>query len=110
MMFAIEGPIVINVAPAGMFSFTHSPASRPPGTPPVPATNIPVVEGVMICTLESNNEKAITATANVLIQLLRIRKAMTGKSSGHQRAIALPASTAMGGAIGSRYWKPLVGQ
>src|SRR5215211_6053531 len=60
--------------------------------------------------LESKSEKAMTATANVLIQLLRIRKLKKDRSSGHHRAMALPASTAIAGAMGSRYWKPLVGQ
>src|SRR5215216_2130494 len=60
--------------------------------------------------LESKSEKAMTATANVLIQLLRIRKLKKDKSSGHHRAMALPANTATAGARGSRYWKPLVGQ
>src|SRR5215216_7511249 len=109
-MFAIEGPIVINVAPTGMFSRIHSPDSRPPGTPPVPATKVPVVDGLIICTLESKSDKAITPTVNVLIQLLGIRQVTKDTSSGHQRAMALPASTAMGGAMGSKYWNPFVGQ
>src|SRR5215213_8992334 len=104
-MFAIEGPTVINVAPTGIFSRTHSPASRPPGTPPVPAINFPVVEGRIIFTLEIKMESAIIRSVVVLIQLRRIRKLKIEKSSGHQWAIARPASTAIGGAIGSKYWK-----
>src|ERR1051325_5532597 len=104
-MFAIEGPIVMKVAPAGIFFSIQSPASRPPGTPPVPATNVPDVAGVMSCTLKSSKERATTATVEVLIKalLIRIRFFRREISSGHQRAIARPARTAMGDAIGNKY-------
>src|SRR5689334_13759084 len=102
-MFAIEGPTVIKVAPVGMFIAIHCPASRPPGTPPVPATKVPDVAGVMICILESRSESAIIATVVVLISPLLIRMREKERSSGHQRAIARPANTAIGGAMGSRY-------
>src|SRR5678815_1868864 len=51
-MFAMEGPIVNNVAWPGIFSWIHSPASRPPGTLPVPAMKAPVVAGCIVCQLE----------------------------------------------------------
>ena len=102
-MFAMEGPTVIRVAPAGMFFAIHCPASRPPGTPPVPATKVPDVAGVMSCILESRSESAIIPTVVVLINALLIRIPEKERSSGHQRASALPAKTAIGGAMGSKY-------
>ena len=59
--------------------------------------NVPEVAGVISCTLETSRETAMTATAAVLIQLRAIRLFSTERSSGHQRAMARPASTAMGG-------------
>src|SRR5215218_4408941 len=38
MMLAIDGPSVSTVAPLGVCVRIHRPASRPPGTPPVPAS------------------------------------------------------------------------
>src|SRR5262245_57771740 len=102
-MFAMDGPIVIIVAPAGILFAIHSPASRPPGTPPVPATKVPEVAGVISCKLERRSDKAITPTVIVLIKALVILKFPNRISSGHHLAIARPANTAIGGAIGRRY-------
>src|SRR6266508_7018701 len=102
-MFAMDGPMVMKVAPVGIFLSIHCPASRPPGTPPVPATKVPDVAGVMSCKLERRSESAIIPTVVVLIRPLLIRIPEKEKSSGHQRAMARPASTAIGGAIGSKY-------
>src|ERR1044071_1872693 len=99
----MDGPMVIRVAPVGIFFAIHCPASRPPGTPPVPATNVPDVAGVMICKLERRSESAITPPVDVLISALLIRRPEKEISSGHQRARARPANTAIGGAMGSRY-------
>src|SRR6266545_7409340 len=98
----MDGPMVMKVAPAGIFLSIHCPASRPPGTPPVPATKVPDVSGVMSCTLERRSESAIIPTVVVLIRVLLIRMPEKERSSGHQRAIALPANTAIGGAMGSK--------
>jgi len=64
----------------------------------------------MSFTLEISNERAMSPTVVVLINARLIRSFDKKISSGHQRAMARPASTAIGGAMGSRYWKPLVGQ
>src|SRR5689334_17007389 len=103
MMFAMEGPIVISVAPAGILLSIHWPASRPPGTPPVPATNVPDVAGVISFTLARRSEIAMSPTVVVLIKPRLIRILEIIMSSGHQRAMARPARTAIGGAMGSRY-------
>src|SRR5215212_3220354 len=102
-MFAMDGPMVMKVAPLGIFFSIHCPASRPPGTPPVPATKAPDVAGVMIWMLESRSESAIIPTVVVLINALLIRMREKEISSGHHLASARPANTAIGGAIGSRY-------
>src|SRR5215208_6989127 len=99
----MDGPIVIRVTPGGIFVSIHCPASRPPGTPPVPATNMPDVAGVMSWILERRSERAMTPTVVVLINPRLIRRPIKERSSGHHRARARPAKMAIGGAIGNRY-------
>src|SRR6476659_1126899 len=45
MTLAIEGPTVSIVEPCGRFWSIQTPASRPAGSPPVPARNARLVDG-----------------------------------------------------------------
>src|SRR6476661_8651560 len=114
MMFAIEGPRASRSAPTGTCSSTHSPASRPPGTPPVPARKVdPDDDG---CTRDQEirprltTRATATATRSPAVLTTAIRPA--GQRTGGTGALTttMAARTARGTAIGSRYWKPLTAQ
>src|SRR3954451_13563995 len=110
MMFAIDGPIDTTPAPAGTFLATHSPASRPPGTPPVPARKLePVVAGwtwtQVVTARLITRTPATTARSAVVVTVTAFARHVTSRAGRLTTTIA--ASTATGTAMGSRYWKPL---
>ena len=100
----MEGPTVNSIAPCGVFSRTQMPASRPPGSPPVPATKVPVVEGWITCQLGIRSDRAtipvVTALAHAVLKRQR-RKRIS--AAGDQQARVRPAKRATAGAIGSKY-------
>src|SRR5665811_1957363 len=51
-MLAIVGPVVRKTPPSGTFSRIQRPASRPPGMPPVPASE-PLIEVVLTASVEA---------------------------------------------------------
>src|SRR3954463_13201870 len=110
MMFAIDGPIDTTPAPAGTFLATQSPASRPPGTPPVPARKLePVVAGwiwtQVVTARLTTRTPATTARSAVVVTVTAFARHVTSRAGGLKTTIA--ESTATGTAMGSRYWKPL---
>src|SRR5713226_227300 len=108
-MFAIDGPIDSISVSVGVSDLIHVPASRPPGTPPVPARNEVDPAALMLDQLNSASDAAtavvITApTASAILAWCRqIARQTTGLASNPA------ASTAHGAATGSRYWKPFTG-
>src|SRR3954463_9708027 len=105
----MDGPIASRRAPSGTLAATPFPASRPPGSPPVPARNVPVVDGLTVAqtgTARLTDSTAVrTAAATVA--------APAGPRAGRARATRTSvraASTARAGAIARRYWYPLTGQ
>ena len=80
----------MKVEPSGTFASIHSPASRPPGSPPDPASALP------------------SSGTSILATVAMRRVVLTMPGHGGQRVPRLlsarPASTASGAAIGSRYW------
>ena len=100
----MDGPMVINVAPEGTFPRSHSPASRPPGTPPVPAIKVPDVAGRINWMLGSSSETAMMPAITLFIEVrLTLRLSKMNSLPGDQRDSARPASIAKDGAMGSKY-------
>ena len=91
MTLAIDGPIVSIVAPSGTLSATHWPASRPPGSPPVPASDDAACDGWIFDHFGTTSDSATAATAAY-------------SQRRGSAASARPASSASSGAAGSRYW------
>src|SRR3990172_2046571 len=110
MIFAMDGPNVINTAPSGRLARIHIPASRAPGTPPVPAVNVSEDAGLTSPQLLKNNVTVVAPTASHFTQdALRFHFKTNRSLPTGQRASVLPASTATAGATGRRYWNPFVG-
>src|SRR4029077_8032010 len=97
---AIEGPRASKRAPDVVLVRNHVPAARPPATPPVPARNVVDDGGCMRDQLACASEPNSTTTSNVLNATSTPR---APRRRG-KRPSARPASTAIGGAIGSKYW------
>src|SRR3954447_11649666 len=108
----MDGPIASSCAPGGTFCRTHLPASRPPGTPPVPARNFPVGAGLTTAHVGTARLMSVMAVAPATSARSTHRRADEGRGMAtvDRRDSARPASTAMTGATGSRYWYPLTGQ
>src|SRR5215212_6668732 len=103
-MFAIDGPIVSNVASPGTCSWIHSPASRPPGTSPVLATKAPVVAGLIVIQLALNKVIIKMPPTSALIQVVLIGLFLENGFSIHSHRInGRLANIANGGAMASRY-------
>src|SRR5215210_9298421 len=100
----MEGPMVNIVASDGRFALIHSPASRPPGTPPVPATNTPVVGGWIAIQLVFKSNRIISPPEKIRIQSVLKRLSPAPRFSIQtQRVKVRLAKIAMAGAIGSKY-------
>src|ERR671939_1857830 len=110
MRFAIDGPIVITFAPFGTWCLIHWPASRPPGTPPAPASSAPPSDGWMRSRLATTRESAITPAATGDSQRRAAGEKGAGSLGGLQPVSVLAARIATTGAAGSRYWNPFTGQ
>src|SRR5215204_3627315 len=110
-MLAIDGPTDIIRAPTGTLRPIQRPASRPPGTPPEPARKVDAFDGCTLLQLDTASETVSTARASGMIHARRRNRQrdrhgiMLGSHSLKKRA----ASTATAGAMGRRYWKPLIG-
>src|SRR5437016_7228741 len=103
-MFAIEGPIASISVPRGVCSSIHFPASRPPGTPPVPARKD--VEFVAPAITPQDVDTSHPTTAAVAPSLIARPARMLLRPG--LRASTVPARkpaarAAVGPAIGSRY-------
>src|SRR3954464_10501185 len=98
----MDGPIASRRAPSGTLAATHLPASRPPGSPPVPARNVPVAEGLTVAqtgTARLTDSTAVrTAAATVVDQAGHCARRVRAT-----RTSVRAASTARAGAIGRRY-------
>src|SRR6266704_7153015 len=108
-MFAIEGPMDSISASPGVSDLIHSPAARPPGTPPVPARKEVEPAALMLDHVRSASAvatAAVTTTATAW-PAFTLRWPIQVHTAGLARHPA--ASTAQGAATGSRYWKPLTG-
>src|SRR3989304_2951103 len=102
-MFAIDGARVIKVAPGGVFSRIHRPASRPPGTPPEPARNRPVALVARTCHAGIRREIATKDASPRRTQEDWISRPRTrNEGADGQRVKVRPAATANGGAIKRR--------
>src|SRR6266511_3418419 len=110
-MLAIDGPSASICAPAGTFSRSHSPAARPPGTPPEPARKL--VEFVTLTRLQLDATSVATTrvTTTTWSAAAGTRRLPTrrGVVVG-QPARARAARITIAGITGSRYWKPFTGQ
>src|SRR5688572_607307 len=108
-MLAMDGPMVMSLAPAGTFALIHSPASRPPGTPPDPARNWSEPEAWTRDQLGTTSVRTSTPTRAALSQRpvgtrrRRSRPLKTTSWAGAQRANVLAARIARAGAIGNKY-------
>src|SRR5690242_16666275 len=110
MMFAMEGPVASICAPSGVWAATHIPASRPPGTPPVPARNEVALAVLMLAQdpMASHTATATVAAVNSArpYRVLPRASRVTRSTSESKPA----ARIATGAATGSRYWYPFTGQ
>src|SRR2546423_14845382 len=115
-MLAIEGPTVISSAPCGTCLLTHWPASRPRGTPPVPARELNlVVDDPAARTVVKLGTKRLTATPNASTgtSQLASRRSRTGgltlsraprrATSAGDATMPRAAETAIAGIAGNRY-------
>ena len=109
MMFAIDGPIASISAPAGMCVRIQPPASLPPGTPPEPARNLPDEGGWIRPQAGIASVTATPAVASALNACAVWRRPANFVQCSGQSANVRAARIAIGGAIGSRYWKPFTG-
>src|SRR5512140_2066889 len=107
----MEGPMVIKRAYSGTLAWIQTPASRPPGTPPVPARNMAEVSGWICFQLADPSEKTTTpADSQDRMDLpgqpgYRLSKPNNGSELESMAHFPnkRPAKRATAGAMGSRY-------
>src|SRR6266700_3343521 len=108
-MLAIDGPMDSISASTGVSDLIHAPASRPPGTPPVPARNEVDPAALILdqLSIASQATTAVVATTPTTRPAAALRRPIRSQTTGLASSPA--ASTAHGAATGSRYWKPFTG-
>src|SRR5258708_38936287 len=87
-MFAIDGPIDNISVSVGVSDLIHVPASRPPGTPPVPARHEVDPAALMLDQLNSASDAATAAvattpTARGMLAWCRQQPRPTTELAGH---------------------------
>src|SRR5512146_1098000 len=113
-MLAMDGPMVMNWAYAGTFASIQAPASRPPGTPPVPARNSEPTCGWIRCQLAKASDATTATEATQEIKggndtRRETSRPCRSRMAFHEYPSNLPAKIASGGAMGNQYWKPFTG-
>src|SRR5580693_4316444 len=110
----MDGPMVKIVAPCGRLAAIHCPASRPPGSPPDPARKVVLADGLMVCQVgmamvaHTMAIHAVVAAARRAADILPV--SFWRASFSWARSTASAAQMASTGAMGSRYWNPLIGR
>src|SRR6266516_5922905 len=109
-MFAMDGPTDNTSAPPGVLDCIHTPTSRPPGTPPVPARNEVEFAVSMLVQHVTTSQPATSVIAPAL--MARPARALPRASlAASSLSVSRPlARTANGATMGSRYWNPFTGQ
>src|SRR5260370_38684752 len=105
----MDGPMVKIVAPGGRLAAIHCPVSRPPGRPPVPARKVVLADGPIVCQAGTAMVTHTMAAHAAVAAPSRVADILP-VSFSRARSIASAAQMASTGAMGSRYWNPLIGR